>query len=115
MTLEKSTTTIHTSVSINVATTTPPVKSRNNGSSEVHFVPYQIFGWKGHGALNCYNRYNAKKFPHTHNHQILCSGFPMEGLVNFACNSSNNSSIWYLDFGASSYILSNRNIQHTFE
>lgn len=60
-------------ISANVAAVTGPVKSGNTQSGDAHSAPCQICGWKGHGELNSYNRYNQ---------QVACSEVPVEGFVN---------------------------------
>lgn len=82
--------------------------SQQRPTSENQFV-CQIFGKKNHIALNCYNRYNAIKFPHNHKRNVGCSGVPIGGgSMNLAFGGGNDQlAPWYLDSGASSHVTSN--------
>lgn len=51
--------------------------------------PCQICSRKGHGATNCYNRFNAKQFPPTHNKKLTTVDMASDA-ISHTRNSSFN-------------------------
>lgn len=53
--------------------------------------PCQICSWKGHGTMNCYNRFYIAHFPLTHDHKLLVVGIPRGALTNVFCANNDHA------------------------
>lgn len=84
---------------------------------DAKLVPCQICNRKGHGAVNCYNRFNARRFPPSHNRKLVVVGISprngnnrdMVGSTNVVSRGDDRMSVWYPDSEASSHVTGNKN------
>lgn len=88
------------------------VNAATRHKMDLKSIPCQICSKKGHGALNCFNRYNSR-FPPTNNRAM--QNMPKAGpSVNYAADNSysDRNMVWYPDSGATNHITDDdRNIQ----